>query len=287
MTRLTHPWIRELYAVALDPRYDDFARQAMWRSAATFGCDAMVWRAGGEQRCISFRAHIPESKLATLDIGAQDLGQRMASLAVSVRTSAQQQIQHVVAFIRDGTTFSVDDETELQGVAEHLAGADLVAREYARRSEPSRETRTDPQVGEATVTADGRILVADARCRELLRSIDAAASRDLLPFPLIVNDLVLERGMVVQGVHVRVQRSGEHFVLRLRRDRRAAVLSLREIEIAERVALGMTFKEIARALNLAQSTVSTHVYNTYGKLGIRRRSDLVQWLSASASATVD
>jgi DNA-binding CsgD family transcriptional regulator len=57
-------------------------------------------------------------------------------------------------------------------------------------------------------------------------------------------------------------------------------LSQRELQIAERVARGLTFKEIAVQLDLAQSTVSTHVYNLYHKLGVHRRSQLIQWLAA-------
>ncbi|HUP92990.1 MAG TPA: helix-turn-helix transcriptional regulator [Solimonas sp.] len=67
--------------------------------------------------------------------------------------------------------------------------------------------------------------------------------------------------------------------VRFRKSAGAGVLSDRESEIARRVGAGLTFKEIARELGLAPSTVSTHLYNLYAKLGIRRRAELVQWLS--------
>ena len=50
------------------------------------------------------------------------------------------------------------------------------------------------------------------------------------------------------------------------------------MQVALKLAGGLTFKEIARDLGLAPSTVSTHAYNLYDKLGIRRRAQLVEWV---------
>lgn len=51
-------------------------------------------------------------------------------------------------------------------------------------------------------------------------------------------------------------------------------LTERERNIAEKVSQGLTFKEIGKALNLAPSTVSNHMYRVYKKLGIASRSAL-------------
>ena len=69
----------------------------------------------------------------------------------------------------------------------------------------------------------------------------------------------------------------------MRPDRRAATISPREYDIAARIADGKTFREVANDLELAPSTVSTHVYNLYAKLGLKKRSELVQWFGQQAS----
>lgn len=56
-----------------------------------------------------------------------------------------------------------------------------------------------------------------------------------------------------------------------------AVLSRCEFEIAERLALGMTKKEVADKTFRSVHTVETTVRNIYDKLGLKKLSDLVLW----------
>lgn len=53
-------------------------------------------------------------------------------------------------------------------------------------------------------------------------------------------------------------------------------LSERELEIAELVAQGMSNKAIARSLGISPRTVSTHLTNIFGKLGVDSRAELAQ-----------
>lgn len=53
-------------------------------------------------------------------------------------------------------------------------------------------------------------------------------------------------------------------------------LTLRERAIVTAVAHGLTFKEIARQVGLAPSTVSNHLYRVYDKLGVHSRSELAR-----------
>ena len=53
-------------------------------------------------------------------------------------------------------------------------------------------------------------------------------------------------------------------------------LTLRERSIVNGVAHGLTFKEIARQVGLAPSTVSNHLYRVYDKLGVHSRSALAK-----------
>ncbi|TDF37469.1 response regulator transcription factor [Alteromonadaceae bacterium M269] len=53
-------------------------------------------------------------------------------------------------------------------------------------------------------------------------------------------------------------------------------LNTREQEVLERIAQGLSNKEIASDLNLAESTVKKHVSKLYSKLGAKRRTDAIR-----------
>src|SRR5581483_7998422 len=55
-------------------------------------------------------------------------------------------------------------------------------------------------------------------------------------------------------------------------------LSPRELEVAERIALGKSSREIATELVLSQRTVETHVSNILSKLGFSARSQIAAWV---------
>jgi len=55
-------------------------------------------------------------------------------------------------------------------------------------------------------------------------------------------------------------------------------LSLREQEIVQTLAQGLTFKEAARELGLSPSTVSNHLYRIYQKLNIGSKGELFKLL---------
>lgn len=52
------------------------------------------------------------------------------------------------------------------------------------------------------------------------------------------------------------------------------LLTAREQEVVEVISHGLSFKEAARKINMAPSTVSNHLYNVYRKLNISSRSEL-------------
>lgn len=62
-------------------------------------------------------------------------------------------------------------------------------------------------------------------------------------------------------------------------------LSDREHEVATAYVDGQNYKEIARALGIAPSTVRTHLRTVYRKLGVTSRTELTQSLDAEASTT--
>lgn len=61
-------------------------------------------------------------------------------------------------------------------------------------------------------------------------------------------------------------------------------LSAREKEIVQLVCKGLTFKEVAKKLQLAPSTISNHLYRVYDKLAISSRSELAQLMGPAQDA---
>ncbi len=55
-------------------------------------------------------------------------------------------------------------------------------------------------------------------------------------------------------------------------------LTQREYQISHMVAHGLSNKEIARALKISVSTTKNHVHNILAKLGLRRRTQVAQWV---------
>lgn len=54
-------------------------------------------------------------------------------------------------------------------------------------------------------------------------------------------------------------------------------LTARELEIAALVADARANKEIGARLGIAERTVKVHLWNIFGKLGVRERTSLVLW----------
>lgn len=99
-----------------------------------------------------------------------------------------------------------------------------------------------------------------------------------LPFQIFWTDSLAYHGMTFARLFIRVRAEDNGYSLVVRQDKRANLLSRREQEVASLIADGQTLKTVGETLNLAISTVSTHLYRVYDKLGITTRSELVQWM---------
>lgn len=85
----------------------------------------------------------------------------------------------------------------------------------------------------------------------------------------VMEDLRMQRDPVVLGgeptlVHSSITR----------------ILTHREQEIADLLALGMTNKEIAAQLHISENTLKTHISRIYKKTGLKRRRDWTQRVRA-------
>lgn len=95
---------------------------------------------------------------------------------------------------------------------------------------------------------------------------------EALPFPLPApGEMHTANGLCVETTPF-----GDLFDVRIREQRPTDALSKRDREIVNGVCKGMTFKEIAREMNLAPSTVSNRLYRLYHKLGVTSRASLAK-----------
>lgn len=189
--------------------------------------------------------------------------------------------EHVVTYIRRdaGGRFSAEDRGTLQALSGHLIHAfELMQQWQLRRTAAATATNANDDHGIAVVSLEGAVVSMEQRFQTYLcqRIPDWDGKR--LPFTLEADAGMPVSARTWQGLFVRFDRVGADYHVRVRKDRRAPQLSAREFDIAERIARGMTFKEIGRELDVAPSTVSTHLYKLYDKIGIRRRADLQNWL---------
>lgn len=63
----------------------------------------------------------------------------------------------------------------------------------------------------------------------------------------------------------------------LRDELRIKGLSPREIDVAELVAKGMSNKEVATILFVAEKTVKFHMTNIHRRMGFKSRAQLIAW----------
>lgn len=174
-------------------------------------------------------------------------------------------------------SFSEEERRFLMEALEHLVGAERLSRRLQNLLREARGGEPDP-VGFAIVDIEGTIESADRVFEDYLRGSVPNWDGRQLPFRIDEQPKMLLSGIPHSGLYFRFDPVDTKLHVRVRRDRRAPSVSGREMQVARKLAGGLTFKEIARDLGLAPSTVSTHAYNLYDKLGIRRRAQLVEWV---------
>jgi len=81
-------------------------------------------------------------------------------------------------------------------------------------------------------------------------------------------DLVVDNGSVVRALAMVVQKEAAS-------ERATRLLTPRELEIVRMVATGQRNKEIAARLAITEGTVKIHLHNTYQKLGVDGRLELM------------
>lgn len=79
---------------------------------------------------------------------------------------------------------------------------------------------------------------------------------------------------VINGLSVVVENHQKLFLVGIRPASVIDQLTDREREVVTWITQGLTYKEVARKIGLAPSTVSNHLYRVYNKLGISSKTEL-------------
>ncbi len=110
----------------------------------------------------------------------------------------------------------------------------------------------------------------DASADPIDRLIDVLVDGERLPTAEIT---ALQRG----GHDVRLRKSADRVVALVGRrpDDRLRTLTRRERDVAGRVALGESNRQVARSLGISLATVKDHVHAILTKTGLQSRSELV------------
>lgn len=178
----------------------------------------------------------------------------------------------------------------LRRAAGHLAQAGTLAlSQFVQRDEWLHALGRPSRGCAALIDAKGAVYVASRRFRELIDAhYEGGPDFAVLPFKLPADLIEADQAARIQefrqrGLHFRLSREGQLFLLHARRPHPLDVLSPREQEIARALAQGKTFKSVARECEIAISTVANHASRIYKKLGIFRREDLVGLLRKAAT----
>ncbi|MCW8865912.1 MAG: helix-turn-helix transcriptional regulator [Colwellia sp.] len=99
---------------------------------------------------------------------------------------------------------------------------------------------------------------------------------NLLKLPFTLN--MDEKSYEVDGLQVELKLLNDLVIVEIWPQGPLDSLSVREQEIVQILAKGLTFKEAARELDLSPSTVSNHLYRIYQKLNIGSKSELFKLL---------
>ena len=127
--------------------------------------------------------------------------------------------------------------------------------------------------GAAVIDATGQFHEAQPRFHDLLDQFYPRRDRSKpLPFPVPPPNQTVVHGSLC----VRSEPLGELFALSLWKAGPLDRLTAREHEIVMAVSQGLSFKQAARKIGVAPSTVANHLYRVYRKLGVASRTELAE-----------
>ncbi len=140
----------------------------------------------------------------------------------------------------------------------------------------SRPPQSDRRVFNAVCDSEGVFHEVERGFLDLLDQHLEDWPGQRLPFPLPDPGA----GEVLGELHISVEPLEDRFLVHLRDAGPLDLLTDRERDVVTQVCQGLSAKAIGRELGLAASTVSTHLYRAYRKLGVENRTALARLMQS-------
>lgn len=164
--------------------------------------------------------------------------------------------------------FTEQDKVAMARLLPHLIGATTHAYFiHLERHQPAQD-----HAAAAICDQQGFYYEVQDRFLDLIENSFPDYRGNGLPFALPVPETELQ----VAGLIAKSAPFGKLFVLYIRPLNPRDTLTEREKQIVSWITRGLSFKEVAKKLEVAPSTVSNHLYRIYRKLGISSRTELAQ-----------
>lgn len=167
-----------------------------------------------------------------------------------------------------GQPYTEDERQLYERVAYHMTNAAM----HAFFVHIAAETGANPEISAAICDSHGLFYQAMPEFLDLLEQHFPGWRGQGLPFTLPQpGERLAENGLCME-----TEPFGDLYCVRVWEERPTDTLPERDREIVNGVCKGMTFKEIARELDLAPSTVSNRLYRIYRRLGVTSRASLAK-----------
>lgn len=211
--------------------------------------DGSFYRSNLYKKC--FRKHRVERILSTRNVDARS---GLSSLITLYRFDREQPF--------------TEEEAQLQQVIAYHLGKAATHAFFLHISRP--DARLGSQRGAAVVDRHGVFHEAENGFLDLLDKYFPDREPSVLPFELPAEESSFEaQGLLVQSSHL-----ADLVLVRIREATPLDQLTPRERQVVEGVCQGLSHKEIGRELGLAPTTVSSHLYRAYEKLGVASKTAL-------------
>jgi len=181
--------------------------------------------------------------------------------------------------VRAGLQAMIDAQPDMETVAEARSGEEAI--DLFRRHQPAvtlMDLRMPGMGGVEAIEAIHRsfpeacilVLTTYDGDEDIYRALQAGARAYLLK-DMPREELIQTIRAVHAGAHRLSPAAAAHLAERMHQSE----LTSRELEVVERIAGGMSNKQIAADLGISEGTVKTHVNNIMGKLGASDRTQAV------------
>jgi len=199
------------------------------------------------------------------------------ALACSYR-DARNDIYNLVALMRfeRACRFNHDEQRVIRHVVYHLMNAASLAGSVHL----GQVSASDPHKNFALCDVHGACHEMQPLFHNLIAEKYPGWKGQELPFQLPEPG---EAPMRARGLLVRTRRVGEFLLAQAWEEGPLDLLTAREREIVTSVCRGLSFKEVARPLGIAPSTVSNHLYRVYEKLGVSSRTELAKLVTRTGA----